>query len=105
VSQSVYVAFPLDPEAPLPAAFPAEHASAVQNASLAIWTTTPWTMPANAAVAVNDKLRYSFAKVTGVAANKAGVEAEVRRCGPAQCPGPVYEQTDRPTHTRKAVAY
>eukprot|EP00740_Mantoniella_antarctica_P011531 CAMPEP_0181385712 /NCGR_PEP_ID=MMETSP1106-20121128/22716_1 /TAXON_ID=81844 /ORGANISM="Mantoniella antarctica, Strain SL-175" /LENGTH=1100 /DNA_ID=CAMNT_0023505811 /DNA_START=222 /DNA_END=3524 /DNA_ORIENTATION=- len=76
VSQSVYVAFPLDPEAPLPAAFPAEHASAVQNASLAIWTTTPWTMPANAAVAVNDKLRYSFAKVTGVAANKAGVEAE-----------------------------
>jgi len=67
VSQSVYVAFPLVTDEELPDAFPAEHKDAVEGASLAVWTTTPWTMPANAAVAVNDKLEYSFVKVTGTA--------------------------------------
>ena len=33
------------------------------GASLAIWTTTPWTIPANAAVAVNDKLQYVVAEM------------------------------------------
>ena len=31
-----------------------------RGVALAIWTTTPWTMPANAAVAVNEKLQYSI---------------------------------------------
>nr|GEU92962.1 isoleucine--tRNA ligase, chloroplastic/mitochondrial [Tanacetum cinerariifolium] len=31
--------------------------------SLAIWTTTPWTIPANAAVAVNSKLQYAIVEV------------------------------------------
>ncbi|CAM8997561.1 unnamed protein product [Rhodiola kirilowii] len=31
--------------------------------SLAVWTTTPWTIPANAAVAVNAKLQYAVVKV------------------------------------------
>ncbi|KAL4564915.1 hypothetical protein LXL04_028991 [Taraxacum kok-saghyz] len=31
--------------------------------SLAIWTTTPWTIPANAAVAVNPKLQYAIVEV------------------------------------------
>ena len=30
------------------------------GAGLAIWTTTPWTMPANAAVALNEKLQYTL---------------------------------------------
>ena len=30
----------------------------LQGAALAIWTTTPWTIPANAAVAVNADLQY-----------------------------------------------
>ncbi|KAK6913771.1 Zinc finger, FPG/IleRS-type [Dillenia turbinata] len=30
---------------------------------LAIWTTTPWTIPANAAVAVNAKLQYAVVEV------------------------------------------
>lgn len=30
-----------------------------QGASLAIWTTTPWTIPANLAVAVNGDLKYA----------------------------------------------
>lgn len=34
--------------------------SNVQPASIVIWTTTPWTLPANQAVAVNAKLEYSL---------------------------------------------
>ena len=75
VSQSIYVAFPLDAEN-LPDNFPAEHAAVVENASLAVWTTTPWTMPANAAVAVNDQLNYSFVKVTGAKAKAADDAAD-----------------------------
>ncbi|XP_038985410.1 isoleucine--tRNA ligase, chloroplastic/mitochondrial isoform X2 [Phoenix dactylifera] len=33
---------------------------------LAIWTTTPWTIPANAAVAVNPKLLYVVAEVHSI---------------------------------------
>lgn len=29
---------------------------------LSIWTTTPWTIPANLAVAVNDKLEYAIVR-------------------------------------------
>ena len=32
--------------------------------SLAIWTTTPWTMPANLAVAVNGDIEYAAVRVT-----------------------------------------
>ncbi|MCK4308011.1 isoleucine--tRNA ligase, partial [candidate division WOR-3 bacterium] len=31
--------------------------------SILIWTTTPWTLPANVAVALNPKLQYDFVKV------------------------------------------
>ncbi|KZV25792.1 putative isoleucine--tRNA ligase, mitochondrial [Dorcoceras hygrometricum] len=33
------------------------------NVGLAIWTTTPWTVPANAAIAVNSKLQYAIVEV------------------------------------------
>lgn len=33
------------------------------NLFLAIWTTTPWTIPANAAVAVNAKLKYAVVEM------------------------------------------
>ena len=36
---------------------------AYAGASLAIWTTTPWTIPANAAVAVNASLQYAVVEV------------------------------------------
>jgi len=49
---------------------PGELKEGCLGAALAIWTTTPWTMPANAAVAVNEKLQYSL------------VEAEVHNCKP-----------------------
>ncbi|EPS59339.1 hypothetical protein M569_15468, partial [Genlisea aurea] len=35
----------------------------IPNLFLAVWTTTPWTIPANAAVAVNSKLRYAVVEV------------------------------------------
>src|ERR1019366_3703830 len=48
VSQSVYVKFPL-----------AGHPST----SVVIWTTTPWTLPANLAVACNSTFSYSVVQV------------------------------------------
>ena len=55
-SRSIYVAMPLVSTGPHT---PAEAASHLQGAHLAIWTTTPWTIPANSAVAVNADLMYA----------------------------------------------
>lgn len=54
-SRSIYVAMPLDAPGPH---VPSEVADHVQGAALAIWTTTPWTIPANLAVAINEHLDY-----------------------------------------------
>ena len=59
-SPSVYVAFKLDD---MPDAFRVGHikGSSVQpntTASLVIWTTTPWTLPSNVAVAVSEEAAY-----------------------------------------------
>jgi isoleucyl-tRNA synthetase len=68
-SPSVYVAFPVE-------AVPAALASTLAAAGLspgaatapgglavAIWTTTPWTLPANLAVSVNGRLDYAICAV------------------------------------------
>jgi len=34
-----------------------------KNSSLLVWTTTPWTLPGNVAVAINPKLNYSKVKI------------------------------------------
>src|SRR5688572_27888091 len=52
VSQSIYVKFPIIGQA---------------NMSLVIWTTTPWTLPANLAVAYNSTFNYSLVRVGGEA--------------------------------------
>jgi isoleucyl-tRNA synthetase len=36
------------------------------NVSVAIWTTTPWTIPGNRAISFNPKLEYVIIEVTGV---------------------------------------
>ena len=36
-----------------------------KQASMVIWTTTPWTMPANVAVALNPELEYAWVEVEG----------------------------------------
>jgi len=46
--ESVYVKFPLEGS---------------RNESLLVWTTTPWTLPGNAAVAVNPQLEYTKFRV------------------------------------------
>ena len=64
VSQSVYAAFPVSAVGGGGSKdFPGEHVEALESASLAIWTTTPWTLPANAAIAVNDALDYALVRV------------------------------------------
>jgi isoleucyl-tRNA synthetase len=48
ISQSVFVKFPI---------------VGYEKTFIVIWTTTPWTLPANLAVAYNEKLQYVTAKV------------------------------------------
>ena len=55
--KSVYVLFEIDDPSALPPSLNAEHA---ENVCLIIWTTTPWTLPANLAVAVAPKGRYGL---------------------------------------------
>jgi isoleucyl-tRNA synthetase len=57
-SLSVYVRFPVIslPDGAL------EGMPAVGPVSFAVWTTTPWTLPANAAVAVHPQLEYVLVK-------------------------------------------
>ena len=56
VSPSIYVAFPVEvaSEAAKEALSPY-----IDNLGVAIWTTTPWTIPANVAVSVNPELTYA----------------------------------------------
>lgn len=61
VSRSIYTAFKLTEIA--------DRAKAMlepfqDDLSVAIWTTTPWTIPANLAVAVNAALNYAIVEVT-----------------------------------------
>jgi isoleucyl-tRNA synthetase len=68
-SPSVTVAFPVVelPEALAAslgaAGLSAEAATAPGGLAVAIWTTTPWTLPANLAVSVNERLDYSICAV------------------------------------------
>jgi isoleucyl-tRNA synthetase len=50
VSQSIYVKFPV---------------VARPGVSIVIWTTTPWTLPANLAIAYNSTFTYSLVRVGG----------------------------------------
>ena len=59
-SPSVYVAFPV--ESDLSGVNPA---LAGQDWSVVIWTTTPWTLPANLAIAFHPDYEYSAVRVQG----------------------------------------
>src|SRR3979490_1932462 len=63
-SPSIYVEFPLAPEseAVLAARVPA---LAGQQVSVLIWTTTPWTIPSNLAIAFHPELDYGAYEVDG----------------------------------------
>lgn len=57
-SPSIYVKFPLG-EAAL------QKLELKHPASVVIWTTTPWTLPSNLAVAVHPELEYAFVESAG----------------------------------------
>ena len=59
VSPSIWVAFPATGARPAELGFPAE------NLSVVIWTTTPWTIPANLAIAVHPHLDYACVESGG----------------------------------------
>ena len=63
VSPTIWVKFPIQPGdwGDANAAF-----GHLQDASVVIWTTTPWTIPANRAVSFNPKVAYFVYEVTGV---------------------------------------
>ncbi len=60
VSPSIYVAFKLDS---IPGVF--EAAGAGEDASILIWTTTPWTLPANVAVSLAPDADYVLVQADG----------------------------------------
>jgi len=58
---SVYVLFEVEEPRKLP---PSLHAPAGEKVHLMIWTTTPWTLPANLAVAVHRAYEYGLYRFT-----------------------------------------
>ena len=56
-SPSIYVAFPAGND--INAVF------GIKDAYIVIWTTTPWTLPANLAIALGEKIFYSAVNVDG----------------------------------------
>ncbi len=60
-SRSLYVAFPMTSLSTAVTSLK----TYLPNLSVAIWTTTPWTIPANLAVAVNPELTYTVVHVGG----------------------------------------
>ena len=59
---SVYVKFPVKTPSPAPA-----RALGNRRASLVVWTTTPWTLPANLAIAVHPGEIYTAVELDGEA--------------------------------------
>ncbi|KAI0711391.1 isoleucyl-tRNA synthetase [Earliella scabrosa] len=64
VSHSVYVTFQLDSSSDNMSDVLRALVADRENVSLLVWTTTPWTLTANMAIAVNPEMRYRVASVT-----------------------------------------
>jgi isoleucyl-tRNA synthetase len=71
-SPSVYVALPV-----------VNGNGALKDASLVIWTTTPWTLPANRAVAVHPSMEYAVVEASGrkLVVGKARLDAVLKEAG------------------------
>ena len=63
-SISIDVKFAFTDTAALLSAFGADASFASKTANMVIWTTTPWTLPANEAVSVHPELEYSLVHLT-----------------------------------------
>ncbi|BAB73030.1 isoleucine--tRNA ligase [Anabaena sp. FACHB-709] len=64
-SRSIYAAFPVTSFAEAAKPLLGEY---LPDLGVAIWTTTPWTIPGNLAVAVNGDLNYSLVEVSRIGA-------------------------------------
>ncbi|MBT5263329.1 MAG: isoleucine--tRNA ligase [Rhodospirillaceae bacterium] len=73
--------------------FPVTHASrpSLEGAAVAIWTTTPWTMPGNRALAYGDDFTYVVIEVKAVAENSRANVGE-RLCVVADLVGSVKHE-------------
>ncbi len=84
-SPSIFVKFPFVPSAKelaSPEVFNLPGLADAVQVSIVIWTTTPWTLPANQAVAIHPELDYAFLQVGNevlVVAEKL-VEQVVKAC-------------------------
>ena len=74
-SHQVWVRFPVR-GAHCGPAFPKSHHDALMSASVVIWTTTPWTIPQNRAVAFNPEIDYSVFEIKAVGENSAAIVGE-----------------------------
>ncbi len=63
VSTSAYVAFPVDTTGVANTSEVGKKLLELQVQAV-IWTTTPWTIPANIAISVHPELEYSVVKVS-----------------------------------------
>jgi isoleucyl-tRNA synthetase len=61
-SPSIYVKFPIKENDPVLANIIQPGDAKLKDCSVLIWTTTPWTIPANLAIAVHPEYEYVFVK-------------------------------------------
>jgi isoleucyl-tRNA synthetase len=71
VSPSIWVKFPVPAAEAAKFALPAD-----KPLSIVIWTTTPWTIPANLAIAVHPELEYSVVEISADATERYLVATE-----------------------------
>lgn len=74
-SDAIYVRFLAEDQAAVLKAFGTDAGEG--DVSCVIWTTTPWTLPANRAICLNDGLEYSLVQVKGEKAGRYIVATEL----------------------------
>ncbi len=74
-SDAIYVRFLAEDPAAVLKAFGTDAGEG--DVSCVIWTTTPWTLPANRAICLNDALEYSLVQVKGEKAGRYIVATEL----------------------------
>lgn len=79
VSPTIWVKFPVKIISSATQEQSAERTKQLQGASVVIWTTTPWTIPANKAISFNPKIDYGLYKILEVkTAEELGFEPWVK---------------------------
>ncbi len=77
-SPSITVRFTVNDENDCASRFALDGDAGVGHITVPIWTTTPWTLPANAAVAVHPELEYVLLQTTGESVERFIVASELQ---------------------------